>query len=157
MTRHYLDTSDGMADYAERHGATYDPIRGAWYVIGTIPPALCNLIINKQAERQAARPSDLQPLNVDPELVLPPQANKKRRKGTTTPKGAGPKPPLAADLRSHVEATLAVVRRHIGNDECVRRWLNTPKMALQRRTPIDAMATVEGCDQVADLARHVYD
>ncbi len=158
MTRHSTNTNDGMDDYAERHGATFDPVRGAWYVTGTVPTALLNLVLDKQAERQeAVRLSGLQPLlHVDPETLLP-LPNKKRRQVATTPIDGTPPPALPSALHSHVEATLAVVRHHIGSDERVQRWLYTPKIALQRRTPIDAMATVEGCHQVVELAKHVND
>lgn len=40
--RTYLDTSDGMADYAERHGAKHDEY--GWYIEGDVPAALVGLL-----------------------------------------------------------------------------------------------------------------
>lgn len=42
--RTYLDTSDGMAAYAKRYGAEYDPELGQWYVDGEVPNELLGLI-----------------------------------------------------------------------------------------------------------------
>lgn len=42
--RTYLDTSDGMALYAERHGAKLDRVSRRWYVEGEVPAELQGLI-----------------------------------------------------------------------------------------------------------------
>lgn len=42
--RTYLDTSDGMASYARRYGAKFDPIAGQYYVEGEVPLELINLL-----------------------------------------------------------------------------------------------------------------
>jgi hypothetical protein len=44
--RTYLDTSDGMAKYAETHGAERD-FQGRWYVDGDVPHELMGLIPKK--------------------------------------------------------------------------------------------------------------
>jgi hypothetical protein len=45
--RTYLDTSDGMSAYAERHGAKLEKATGRWYVDGEVPPELVGLIPKK--------------------------------------------------------------------------------------------------------------
>lgn len=42
--RTYLDTSDRMAPYAERHGAKFDRASQRWYVEGEVPTELRGLI-----------------------------------------------------------------------------------------------------------------
>lgn len=42
--RTYLDTSNGMAPYAERHGAKFDRASQRWYVDGEVPADLLGLI-----------------------------------------------------------------------------------------------------------------
>ena len=42
--RHYLNTSDGMAGYAQRHGAQYDHVTKEWYVEGDVPIELLSLL-----------------------------------------------------------------------------------------------------------------
>ena len=42
--RHYLNTSDGMAGHAQRHGAQYDHVTKEWYVEGDVPIELLSLL-----------------------------------------------------------------------------------------------------------------
>lgn len=45
--RHYLNTSDGMAGYAQRHGAQYDHVTKEWYVDGDVPIELLSLLAKR--------------------------------------------------------------------------------------------------------------
>lgn len=44
MNKTYLDTSDGMAPYAERYGALFDETCNRWYVVGEVPSELIGLL-----------------------------------------------------------------------------------------------------------------
>jgi uncharacterized protein (DUF2384 family) len=43
--------------------------------------------------------------------------------------------------------------RECGGAAQASRWLNTPKIALRHKTPIEAMTTEEGCAAVERLLR----
>lgn len=41
--------------------------------------------------------------------------------------------------------------------EQASRWLNTPKIALKGKSPIEAMTSPEGCNAVEKLLRELYE
>lgn len=43
----------------------------------------------------------------------------------------------------------------LGNAELAREWLNKPARGLDGQTPIELIATAQGCKQVADLLERV--
>lgn len=45
--------------------------------------------------------------------------------------------------------------RECGNMEHASRWMNTPKIALKGKTPIEAMVTPSGCEAVEALLREL--
>ncbi|MDA8256778.1 MAG: MbcA/ParS/Xre antitoxin family protein [Betaproteobacteria bacterium] len=45
--------------------------------------------------------------------------------------------------------------RECGSLEQASRWMNTPKIALKGKTPIEAMVTSAGCDAVEALLRQL--
>lgn len=47
----YLNTSDGMHEYAKRHGAVFDEERQQWCVVGDVPAELENLIPREANKR----------------------------------------------------------------------------------------------------------
>lgn len=54
--RTYLNTSDGMASYAKRHGAKFDPETGQYYVDGEIPRELHNLLPRERKPKENHSP-----------------------------------------------------------------------------------------------------
>lgn len=42
-----------------------------------------------------------------------------------------------------------------GGQEQASRWMHTPKLALQWKTPLQAMSSTEGCDAVEKLLREL--
>ena len=49
----------------------------------------------------------------------------------------------------------ALAVKECGSQEQASLWLHTPKLALQWRTPLQAMATKEGCVTVEKLLREL--
>ncbi len=45
--------------------------------------------------------------------------------------------------------------RECGSMEQASRWMNTPKIALKGKTPIEGMITSAGCDAVEALLRQL--
>ncbi len=45
--------------------------------------------------------------------------------------------------------------KECGGQEQASRWLQAPKIALGRRTPLEAMKTEEGCQAVEKLLREL--
>ena len=186
--RTYLDTSQGMGEYAKNFGAVHDKIQHAWYVVGEVPSELFNLTNKVTREKTAPIVPPSCPKcgfhmnliegkngsfygcsqffkfgcqgSIDYEVYL-------EKLGKTLPKT------VAEILDSNITPSISTspsvnenVRNldqelQLANDEIVKlcknkfkevieakRWLTTPKLALNWNTPIKSMTSVDGCHKV---------
>jgi hypothetical protein len=144
----YLDASDGMESYAERHGAQRDG-SSQWYVTGNVPPELHNLAIDNKPSAKY-RQSHLTPIRstlngVVNQLKGVPETPHERKKLSQT------------DL-DQIEKILDLAKEKIdGNDKEVWIWLNTPKrVALKGKTPFEVITSASGRQVIVRLLHELY-
>jgi ssDNA-binding Zn-finger/Zn-ribbon topoisomerase 1 len=54
-------------------------------------------------------------------------------------------------LKPSMERVVTLAAEKLGGTKAARRWLDTPKVALQGKKPLELMGSVEGCQQVEQL------
>ena len=79
--------------------------------------------------------------------ILTPIVVRRRRDGLTLASSAQPQ----SLLRPRWEQIARLCAERTGSEYQSLRWLETPKMALDWRKPIDVLGTEEGCDRVTEL------
>lgn len=66
--------------------------------------------------------------------------------------------PLLADddpRKAYWAAITELAILECGGQEQASRWMQTPKIALKGRTPLEAMTTEDGCQAVEKLLREI--
>ena len=191
QARTYLDTSDGLSEYAKGFGAIFDKQRREWFVVGEVPQDLLNLVPKKPREKapQVVPPSC--PLcgfhtkliegrngpffgcsqfaktdcrgSVDYDSYLenigqsPPKSiGSILNPGTTqkaqiVPPASSVNTKLSLELQSAIKEIENLCVAEFSRKWEFDRWLKTPKVTLNWKTPLQCMLTLEGCKRVKHL------
>ena len=189
--RTYLDTSDGLSEYAKGFGAIFDKKRREWYVVGEVPQDLLNLVPKQPREKAPPVVPPSCPLCRFPTKLREgrngpffgcTQFAKTDCKGTVDydiylenigqprPKSIGSilipgtlqkahiVPPassvnckLSPELQSAIKEIENLCVAEFSRKWEFDRWLKTPKVTLNGKTPLECMLTLEGCKRVKHL------
>lgn len=193
--RTYLDTSDGMNAYANKHGAKYDNELGKWYVDGEVPNALvglipknrnkavhivapsCPLCGSHMLERTRNRDSNQfwgcsryprckGTLELEDYLDFLEQGGPKTVSDFLLSNDTETKSPSSnTKKRSSISPTLLIeverivmqAARVLGGTTRAEKWLSSPKVALKAKTPLEIMATEEGCRLIEKLLMSIQE
>jgi hypothetical protein len=196
--RTYLDTSDGMGEYAKGYGALYDKRRGQWYVVGEVPLDLLNLIpkVPRSKAPPVVAPSCPicgfhtklieakngpfygcsqhaisgcrgsidhdryletigQPRPKSVGNILNPGASEKSGRAVPPAKTSTIK--MNPKLRSAIKEIEKRCVAEFSSKAELDRWLSVPKRALDGKTPLECMSTLEGCKKVIHLIKTRWD
>lgn len=159
-SRTYLDTSDGMAAYAMRFGASFDPHEERWYVDGEVPGALIGLV--PQVPRDLLPPC---PTCGGPMALRIQQATQMKYFGCRhfpVCRGTLAIEPSGTDSQRANGFTNDLSRmRHLvvtgataafgGDGTLSATWLSTPHAQLDGKAPLKMLATAEGAQRVLTL------
>ncbi len=129
-----LDVPVDMVDYAKRFGGKFDKSNGTWYVEGTIPSELINLV-RRPTRTLIVKPS--QPVPAVEVLAC-----------------LGTKVTESTENR---ELFRLALEKHGLNVERAVRWFRTRMVSLGHRTPSQAVSSPEGRAAVENLLRRLHD
>lgn len=195
--RTYLDTSDGLGEYAKNCGAQYDKHRCEWYVVGEVPHELLNLVPKPARGRappivapscpvcgyhmkvvkgihgpffgcsQYVRSGCKGSINYDKYLdsigmplpmsvgnILEPRS---LPNGSASPPAKKEPQALHPDLQLAIKEVENLCLAEFSSKPELERWLNAPKRALDGKSPLGCLSTIDGCNKVNHLLRSRWD
>ena len=175
----YLEVPRAQIAYAIAHGARREPSTGNWFVPGNVPPELAELVPMPIRPRSLQQGPSC-PKCGSPMVERSRKRDGAPFWGCTQWRGTGCNGVLSSNYADDVHISKAIHRamttmetstsllapdvkdlpsrmRHVFNlalEKCgaqATSWFNTPKVALQQKTPIQVLNTMQGCDQLEKL------
>jgi hypothetical protein len=174
-----LNITKPVQDFAKKHGAYFDESDGNWYVDDDLPPELEDFSDKEQRRRDyvsekleqcqlcgcqmhlfthadgpywrcsAIRCGGSKIFKLHGELKKPIEIifhSKLNEVDGCFKKNEAPQ--KVKELAIEITST-AIKLFH--NSELAKKWLESPKLALNQKTPIETMTDVDGCDRVKKL------
>lgn len=174
----YLDVTAGIANFAKAHGAELEKETGRWFVYEPVPGPLeaflpkkgrapapevipcCDVCGSSMTKRTRKYDSgyfwacsaypvcrNTKPWNPNNQTPVTESASRAVMEALGIQDKSEPQPIKLQKLRNSL---IGVIKEYLGEKGGVM-WLNTPKVGLGRKKPLDLLSTIDGCQRVKDF------